>query len=490
MKKHIAMLLVLALAVMLAACAPAPTPVPTAAPPTTAPKATTAPTSTAVPATAVPKATTAPTSTTAPTTAAAAQPTTATQPTAAAQATKAPSGSTVEIQFWHGQSGTQEKALAALIDKFQAQYPNIKVKATFQGNYTDLYKKNAAAVAAGSPPDLTIGYQNDVANYVKSDAVIALDDLMKDSQIGFTADDLKDIFPSFIDKYVQFGNKVYSIAFMRSMEVMYYNADMLKAAGLTKPPETWDDFMKVCAAAVKPPDVVCYELPGSGAASTYATWIFNRGGDIFSADGKTVAFDQKPGLDAMAFLADMFTKKYAIIQAKAYQDQTDFSLGKVVFTFGSTAGLPYYASAIKDAGKVTNWGIAPSPHSTKDPVTDVYGPSVAIFKTTPEKQRAAFTFLKWLMSKDPNAEWVKATYYFPARQSTKDALADFIKANPLYGDAFEWLKYGRGEPTTAAWNPIRNFIGDAMVAIGNGKGTPESVVKDAAQKSNDALKSQ
>jgi len=396
----------------------------------------------------------------------------------------------VEIQFWHAQSQTQEKAINALVEKFNATHPDIKVAATFQGSYTDLFKKNTAAIAAGSTPDLSVGYQNEIANYVKSNAVIALDDLMKDPKVGFTEADLKDIFPAFIDHYAQFGGKVYSLAFMRSMEVMFYNVDMLKSAGFDKAPETWDDFLKVCAALSKPPDVVCYEMPGSGAASTFATWVFSRGGDLISADGKSVAFDQKPGLDSLTLLNDMFVKKYAIIQAKAYQDQTDFALGKVVFTFGSTAGLPYYTAAIKDANKVTNWSIAPAPHSTKDPVVDVYGPSVAVFKTTPEKQRAAFVFLKWLMDKEPNAEWVKVSSYFSARASTKEALGDFIKANPLYGNAYEWLKYGRGEPTTSAWSPIRTIIGDAMVVIGNGKATPDAAIKDAAKKANDALAGQ
>jgi len=65
---------------------------------------------------------------------------------------------------------------------------------------------------------------------------------------AFSSDDLKDLFPSFIDHYPQAGNQVYSLAFMRSLEVMYYNAEMLKAAGFDQPPATWDNFLKVCAA--------------------------------------------------------------------------------------------------------------------------------------------------------------------------------------------------------------------------------------------------
>ncbi len=476
MNKYLAFLLVLVFVLVFAACAPAPTPTPapTPVPPTAVPaQPTAAPKATAVPPTIAP---TAVPPTTAPT---------AVPPTA----TTAPA-KPVEVQFWTGQSGPQDEALKKLAASFKTKYPNITVVVTYQGNYTDLYKKVSAAIAAGSPPDISIGYQNDIANYIKSDAVIALDDMMKDPKIGFTEADMKDIFPAFIDRYPQAGNKVYSLAFMRSMEAMYYNNDLLKAAGL-KVPETWDDFVKACAAIAKP-DVPCYEMPGSGAASTFASWVWSRGGDLISADGKKFTLDDKVPVDTLTFLGDLFTKKYAILQAKSYQDQTDFSLGKDLFTFGSTAGLPYYATAIKDGGnKVQDWGIAAAPHSTKDPVVDLYGPSVTIFKTTPDKQQAAFLWLKYLMDKDPNAEWVKATFYFPARQSTKDSLADFIKANPLYGKGFDLLQYGRQEPTFyAAWNPTRNFIGDAMVAVANGKMTPADAAKDMAKKANDALAAQ
>jgi ABC-type glycerol-3-phosphate transport system substrate-binding protein len=418
-------------------------------------------------------------------TAAPAQPTAAPKPTVAPTVAAKP----VEIQFWTSQSQTQDEALKKLAAKFKEQNPNITVVVTYQGSYSDAFKKITAAIAAGSPPDIAIGYPNTIANYVKSDAVIALDDLMKDPQIGFNDADMKDIFPSFIDKYPLFGNKVYSLAFMRSMQVMIYNGDLLKQAGFSKPPETNEEFMKVCAALAKP-DLPCYELAGSGDASGFASMVFSRGGDLLSEDFKTVLFDQKAGLDSMNFLGELFTKKYAIMQAKAYQDQTDFAIGKCIFGFSSTAGLPYYATAIKDGGnKVTNWGIAPYPRTTKDPVLNVYGPSTAIFKTTPEKQRAAFMWLKFLMSKDANADWVKAAGYFPARASTKDALADYFKANPLYAQAYDWLKYGRSEPQfTAAWEPIRNAIGDAMVAVGNGKATPEQALKDAAKKASDAIK--
>ena len=74
-------------------------------------------------------------------------------------------------------------------------------------------------------------------------------------------------------------------------------------------------------------------------------------------------------------------------------------------------------------------------------------------------------------------------------KSTKAAMADFIAANPLYGQAFDWLQYGKNEPTIAAWNPIRGFIADALTAVANGT-APQDALNTATDKANAALAGQ
>ncbi|MEJ2210983.1 MAG: ABC transporter substrate-binding protein [Anaerolineae bacterium] len=391
----------------------------------------------------------------------------------------------IELQFWHAQSQVQQPALNALVDQFNASHPGIQVTATYQGTYDDLFKKVTASIAAGTPPDLSIAYQDQVAGYIKSDAVVPLDSLMDDPEIGFTAQDLQDIFPTFIDHYPLYGNQVYSIAFMRSMEVMYYSQDLLTAAGFDGPPQTWDDFLNVCSAVSSPPDTYCYEL--NPDASTFAYWVFTRGGDLVAPDAQSVAFDGPAGVDSLQLVQTLFENDEAILIGKAFQDQTDFALGKIAFTFGSTAGLPYYAQAVDQAGTVSNWDIAPAPHSTADPVVELYGPSVTIFKTNPDKERAAFVFLKWLLDPEPNAQWCEATQYFPARQSTQSNMADFIQQQPMYGEALGWVQYGRSEPALAAWTAIRTYIQDAMTAVADGQQTVQAAMDDLVKKANGLL---
>ena len=71
----------------------------------------------------------------------------------------------------------------------------------------------------------------------------------------------------------------------------------------------------------------------------------------------------------------------------------DFSTGEVLFFLSSSTGIPHVESAVA-AGPGFNWQVAPLPHSTPEPVLNVYGASVAVCRTTPATQLAAGLFLK------------------------------------------------------------------------------------------------
>ena len=400
--------------------------------------------------------------------------------TGAALPSAASSGNLEIFSYWT--AGGEAQALAAVEKVFSQQYPNIKITnaVVAGGAGSNANAVLAQRMQANDPPDTfqIHGGAELLDNWVKTNYMQPLTDLYQ--QQGWM-----DKFPKQLIDLVSYNGAPYAVPLdVHRNGVLWYNKSIFTQNNL-QPPTTWDDFMKICQAVSKPPTTYCYEL--NTDASRFAGWVFSRGGDLLSADGKSVAFNSQAGLDSLNFMNELFRNNYATVIGKAFQDQTDFSLGKIAFTFGSTAGLPYYMQSIQQAGKVKNWGIAPEPHTTPQPVEDVYGPSVTIFKTTTAKERAAFVFLKWLMDSGPNATWVEATDYFPARQSMRAQLTDFIQKNPLYGQALDWLQYGRTEPNIAAWNPIRNYIADALTAVANGTSTPQQALDKAASQANATL---
>lgn len=500
--RRIFVLIALMLAVALAACAPAPAPVPTPQPPTAAPLA---PTTAPVAPTTAPVATTAPAAAS-PTTVAASGPT-ATRPPAPTATLPQPgitaAPNALKIQFWHVFGTTQAVAMQKLADKFNTANPQYFIVPTNQGSYTPLHQKMTAAITANAIPDIVWGFPGDLADYYNAGVLVPLDSYITDAKDGIPADQLSQINTSiFFSKY---DNKTISISAAGSEQVLFYNADMLKAAGFNDPPATWDDFDKVCAAVSKPPDIYCYAFVPS--ASTFAAFVWSRGGNYASPDEKTAGFSDAAGIETLKWMKNQVDKKWGYQPSASFGDQTDFGNGKVAFTFGSTAGLPFYSDAVKGSAKPFNWNIAPFPRGANGKqVVDFFQPSMAIMKSTPEKQRAAWLWIKFMLSKEGGTDWSLATTYFPPLKSTLDALtsmsaADANAANPNFAKVQAQYKLaagfaasGRVEPTAPAWQGVRTIVENMITAVFTGKSgadfkatDPEGAAAEGVQKVNKAL---
>jgi len=401
-----------------------------------------------------------------------------------------PSGQ--EVLFWHVSTRKHWDILKEIIDGFNETNPyGIRVVPQYAGYYGDIYKKIIAAIAAGDTPDLAIAYPNQVADYAKAGVIVPLDPYLESEKYGFTPEERADFFEAFLesDRQAAYGNQLMSFAHSRSMRVMYYNEDWLKELGYDGPPETWEEFKEMCVAATDPENDK-WGYAYVGGASAFASMIFSFGGDIISEDGKTVKFHEEAGIKSLQVIQDLFNSGCTYEVAERYGDQADFANRKVLFTFGSTAGLPYYKSAIEEAGEF-NWSVAPPPHETPDPVVDVYGPSACIFKSTPERQLAAWLFFRYWAEPENVIKWATVANYFPIRKSAIESplMKEYLKKNPKYEKAFGFLKYGRVEPNVAGWQEIRGIMADAMKKAVEG-GDPKEILEAAAAEANAILAAQ
>ena len=384
-----------------------------------------------------------------------------------------PSGQTVV--FWHPFTQDFDTEIKKIADDFNSTNQwGITVDTEYQGNYADTFNKMLGVLNTPDAPSLVVAYQNQAATYQLADSLVDMNPLVNSPKWGLSEADQKDFFPGFWqqDVFPSYGNARLGLPPNRSMEVMYYNMDWLKELGYDAPPTTPDQFKEMACKAVQQPfskataqGPMGYEL--SNDASRLASWTFAFGGDIFDYNTSKFTYNSDGAQQAMAFLQDLFKSGCATMVTESYGDQTDFGAGKLLFTVGSSAGLPYYKQAV-DAGGQFNWSVAAIPHTTPDPVMNIYGPSVSIPKTTPEQELAAWLFLKYYTSPDVQAEWAKVTQYFPVRSSVANGLADFFAANPSYKTAFDMLKYSHFEPPVPGYDFVRTKAQDAIAAITTG----------------------
>ncbi|MBI3538581.1 MAG: extracellular solute-binding protein, partial [Chloroflexi bacterium] len=365
-------------------------------------------------------------------------------------------------------------------------------------------QKTNAAIQAGATPDMVIGNPGDLATYDTAGAVVDLTSYING------ADGLSAAQQSEINKSLYFdtwNNKIIGVSWGRSAQVLFYNVEALNAAGFAKPPETWDDFDAVCAK-VTTPTFSCYAFVSS--TSTFASMVWSRGGNYASADEKKAVFDEQAGVDTLKWLKNAAEKKYAYSPSASFGDQTDFGNGKVLFTFGSTAGLPFYYTAVKGSAKPFKWDIAAMPRGPngKNNV-DIFGPSVGVLKSNADKQKGAWLFIKYLLTPDAELDWAANVNYFPATKSAIDATValDDAKAKalaPAFPDYLPQFKsglqffatIGRREPTAPAWQAVRGIIANMNTAVFLQKTGPDfkaidpaEAAKEGVQRVNDALAS-
>lgn len=396
-----------------------------------------------------------------------------------------PSGETVV--WWHNHSGVREERLQVIVDEFNSTNEcGIVVDAQSQGGYGDIRDKVNAGIAAGEvPAALIVGYQNDQAFYQLNGALVDFDTFINDPTWGLTEEEIADFYPAFLEQgvHASFDGQRLGFPPNRSEEMLYYNQTLLEELGFDGPPATPEEFREMaCAAAEAQGDGTGGYVLRADASAT-AAWTYAFGGDILSEDGTSYVLNGPATVEALTFLQELYDDGCAYFFTEGYPE-TELAARNAVFTQGSSSGIPFYEQAIttiaEEEGRDPDvWGVTAIPHTTPDPVQNVYGGDVMIPVTTPEQELAAWIFVKWFTTPESQAEWVAASGYFPTRASTP--LDDYIATTvggTQWAQALALLPYGTYEPQLISYEQVRNRLEQDFNAIIQGADVQETL--DAA----------
>ncbi|MGC9100892.1 MAG: ABC transporter substrate-binding protein, partial [Caldisericum sp.] len=387
-----------------------------------------------------------------------------------------------EITFWHAMQAALGKALTKLIDEFNATHPRYKIVQTAIANYSSLQQKTTAAVASGQPPVLTQAYENWVANYMLGNLLTPIEKFVKDPSMGLSQSEINDFFPiMWKDGYMPDG-KMWMLPFNKSVQVMYYNVDMLKEAGFDHPPRTWDEFATMVKALTKS-DGSQWGASIGGDVDLWYAMVHEWGGRVLTDDYRNVLFDKDPNvLNMVTFMNDLYKNGY-IHFTTGYNYQTDFGNKKCAFVIASTASYTYIDQAV--AGKF-KWAQAPIPAGPKGQYTVMYGTNVVIFgqKYSAVVQRGAWDFVKWFDAPYQTARWSIDTGYLPVRKSALDlpVFKQFLASNPERKAGFDSLNFAIIQPPTKEWNQARSDIGAELQKIYLQKISPADGIKELGAK--------
>ena len=385
-----------------------------------------------------------------------------------------PSGQTVV--WWHQHSGSREERLKTLIEEFNTTNEfGITIDAQNQGGYDQIRDKVNSSIAAGElPAALLVGYQNDQSFYQLNNTLVDLNLLMNDPTWGLSAEEIADFYPAFLEQSVNplFNNQRLGFPPNRSMEVLYYNQTWLEELGFSGPPTTPEEFKEMaCAAAAANGD-------GTGGyilrddASAVASWTFAFGGDVLTEDGTGYVYNSPATIEAMTFLKGMYDEGCAYFFTEGFPNP-QFAARKAIFTQGSTSGIPFYAGDVAKVAEEQSrepdvWGVTAIPHTTPDPVQNIYGGDVMITKTTPEQELAAWIFVKWFTSPEIQARWAEMSGYFPTRANASEFFSEKLLQNTPWQQGVALLPYSAYEPQLISYTAVRDAATKAFNEIMQG----------------------
>ncbi len=405
----------------------------------------------------------------------------------------------ITITFWHVYGDSKGALLQNYIDEFEELYPNITVDAESQGGYDDLRNKTILAISAGETPTMLVGYPDHVAGYLNGNAVIPLDDFIKDETWGIDIDDFIDSYVAENKQYA--GGLMYSLPYSKSTEMLVINktifdanATALEAVGVglrTDSPYTWEELDIMADILVGDgPNQCDYLINYDSSANFFINSVRQWDGGYTNSDGD-ILVDDPNTISMLNYIDTRFQDHtFAIPLAwNAAYGSTNFIAQDVCMTVGSTAGISYN---VPTDGSF-EIAVAPIPQYDLDHLSATQqGPNIAIMSNTTDAERlAAWLLIEYITNAENTAKWSMLTGYLPVRYSGYNSTEyqefltnpepDYVYESMTANAAFLQLDYNQYDPAfagTTTSSGARLQAGIVMEAIFSGTVTVQEAIDD------------
>ncbi len=244
-----------------------------------------------------------------------------------------------------GDGKTQQAQWDSVSKAFAAANPGITMTVNVV-SWDVIDDKVKTLIATGKTPD--------IVNKGDYSAPAAAGLLYKASEM-VSASTLADIIPTFLNNSMYNGT-AYAVPDLASARALFYNKAILKKAGVTKLPTTWQELLTTLSKIkAKNPGVYGYAIPmgPEEAQAEFSIWAGGNGGRLYDYTAKKWTVNSAANVEAMKYLKKLNDLKY-IEPNPAKCDrtacaQTLFAAGKAAFINGSVF-LPAWLKANGGAG--------------------------------------------------------------------------------------------------------------------------------------------
>jgi multiple sugar transport system substrate-binding protein len=297
--------------------------------------------------------------------------------------------------------------------------------------YEDIFPKWTAAIASGDVPDVSFfGYQ-EVGQFAQQGVLADVTDLVAEIQKANGK-----IYESSVGA-VTFSGRARAVPFWGEGTVLYIRKDMLAAAGITKMPDTWDEFREVALKVTDPAKGIYGAGIGYGQGNSDAEWlsrsmIWGFGGSIFDQSGKKIVLDSPESREAITWISNLFLKdKVTPPTAMGWNDagnNTAYLSGQAAMVVNT--GSIVMAMKKDNPALLEKTVVTPLPRGKAGRFTAGISNNLAIFEKAKNKALANEIML-YLFDKEWYRSWINqsAPLALPVYQ-------EFAASDPIWKDPY------------------------------------------------------
>lgn len=355
------------------------------------------------------------------------------------------------ITVWHVYGGQTDSPLNDLIDKFNqtvGKEQQINVQVTSVSNTNTIHELVLAA-ANGEPgapelPDLFVSYPK---------TVMALpdDSILVDYRDYFSEEELSAFLPAFVEEGTV-NDRLVVLPVAKSTEIMYINQTIFdrfsQATGVTiENLDTWEGLFQAAETYAAWTDAQTPDIPGDAKSMFVHDYYFN----YFQVGAESLGEDFFQG-DELAFGPAFQTAWEPLARAalqggvwlKGGYATESIRTGDSIVSVASSASILYYSDVVtypdNTSEEITIISRPCPVFENGEKLVMQRGAGFCTVRSTPEREWAAVTFLKWLTEPEHNVEFVTQTGYMPViRAAFENELPKAIEEleNPKYVSLYQ-----------------------------------------------------
>lgn len=365
------------------------------------------------------------------------------------------SADTQDVTIWYyWETEGHQVALSKIIDDYNASQDTYKVTAKYVP-FADFKKQLSIGASAAELPDIAILDSPDHASYVDMG-------IFEDITGKF---DVSNYYEGTVNSCTV-DDKLYGVPFGVNCLALYYNKDLLDAAGCTVP-TTWDELDETAKKLTSDnvTGLALCSVQNEEGTFNFMPWVWSTGASSYEINSES-------GIKSLAFLKKLVDDKVMSSEC------INWTQGDVMnqFISGNVAMMengPWQIPTMQQEAPDLNWGVTLLPKD-KDYASVLGGENYAVIKDGNEE--GALAFLKYATEETQVKYMMDAFGYISADKTI--ASNQFEEDSP-YAPFVEELNYAQPRGPLAEWPSVSDAISLAFNKVITGEAEPEEAAEEA-----------